>query len=186
MLFRMKGLSFFRDYDNIFIDFDLTIGCGEWMTIRGKNGIGKSTLLKLMAGLLNPDSGEISRPEVAFLGHQNGHRSYLTVKGQLKSKQQWLKGTKDLNELMGMCGLSTLQEIKISKLSAGQQRQVALVGVFLSSAPLWLLDEPFEHLDDEALDRYLLLCHRHVQEGGAICQTSHGKHPSYLNIKELH
>lgn len=185
MLLTIKNLSFSRDYDRLFEGVQLIIEQGEWVVIRGKNGTGKSTLLKLIAGVLSPDEGEITPAETAFLGHQNGQRPYLTVEDQLKLKKQLLGSTRDLNHIMDICTLTPLALLKISKLSAGQQRQVALAGILLSPAPLWLLDEPFEHLDAEAFDRYMKLCHQHVQAGGAICQTSHRNLPSHLKVREV-
>lgn len=183
----LRQVSFCRDYIPLFQDLNLDIVQGSWLSIRGKNGVGKSTLLKLMAGLLIPDSGEIivgNSTRLSYLGHQNGQRSHLTLKGQLAAKGMMMDSQVNLDGIMERCHLSALGDIKISHLSAGQQRQGALAGLLFCPQSLWLLDEPFEHLDREGKERFMEIFQEHVQRGGAICQTSHEDSDQKYGIKE--
>lgn len=180
----LQNVYFLRDHTFFLQNIHLTIHQGDWISLRGKNGVGKSTLLKLMAGLLTPDYGSIQQQgPLTYVGHQNGQRSHLTLKQQLLSKQQLLRSSVPAEEVIDQCHLSTFQDQPISTLSAGQQRQGALAALLFAPQSLWLLDEPFDHLDGPARALFLNLCQNHRQTGGTICQTSHEDLEESLGVK---
>lgn len=182
---QVRNLVYTREDKLLFNNFDLEINPGQWVVIRGANGIGKTTLLKLISGLLTPDSGEIRNKPLAYLGHKNGHRPYMKVRDQLYSKAKLLKVDADIDILLKQCGLTHLQDMRICELSAGQQRQVALASLLLSQNPLWLVDEPFSNLDEVSRALFMDVFSQHVQSGGAICQTSHTPIPLSYGVREI-
>lgn len=183
----LRRISFCREDVPLFQQLNLDVNKGQWVSIRGKNGAGKSTLLNLMAGLLVPDEGEIlicpSTP-IAFVGHQNGQQSHLSLRNQLEAKRIFLGSSIEVDWVLETCGLSFLANEKIGHLSAGQQRQGALAALLFTPQSLWLLDEPFEHLDLASKTRFMGIFTTFVQQGGTICQTSHEDFPASLVIQE--
>jgi len=187
VIISLRHLSFCRDDIPLFQNLNLDVERGQWLSVRGKNGTGKSTLLKLMAGLLIPDEGEIVRAhqtQLSYVGHQNGQRPYLTLRDQLEAKRVLVESQVSLDMVMDRCQLFSLADVKISQLSAGQQRQGALAALLFCPQSVWLLDEPFEHLDSVSKDRFRGIFEEHLRNGGTICQTSHEDFPSYSAIQE--
>lgn len=180
----LENITFYRDYHLILPNLSLSVTQGEWIVLRGHNGSGKSTLLKIMAGLLTPDEGTIHQTSfpLFYMGHKNGHQSHLTVRQNLALKKKLYSSPLSVSLIIKTCHLSVLQDRKIRDLSAGEQRQSALAALLFFPESLWLLDEPFEHLDPQRKDFYLNLCHQHIQNGGAICQTSHEDLPVPLPV----
>lgn len=138
------------------------------MVIRGRNGSGKSTLLKASVGLITPDHGHITRTGFCYLGHQNGFREHLTVGEHLAFVARYFNVPPDTTT-----PVDSLHDIPLHHLSAGLKRQVALCQFILSPHKLWIMDEPFEHLDKQAQADTLARMQNHIHRGGSILQTSH-------------
>jgi heme exporter protein A len=174
----VQNLLFSRDDFYLYVNFSLSIQQGEWVVLRGANGSGKSTLLKLIAGHILPEAGEIFTIPFDYLGHKNGQRSYLTVGQHLHSKMILMDASADLDTILTMCNLTSVKDFPISKLSAGQQRKVALASLFFTPHKLWILDEPLDHLDQQSQKLFEDLFQRHVCSGGTILQSSHMTYPA--------
>lgn len=117
---------------------------GQIIVLRGANGSGKTTLLRLLGGILAPTTGSITAPDSkAYLGHTNGLKPYWRVETYLKEVGAPLTFLKDV-------GLEGIENDLIHTLSAGMKRRLSLASVAFSKSSLWLLDEPFTHLDDQA------------------------------------
>lgn len=192
MIISLENVTIYHDYSLILSKVSLSIHQGEWIVFKGPNGSGKSTLLKVMAGLLLPDEGKVHRTSypLYYMGHKNAQQSHLTLVQDLAAKEKILTSydkpssyQMTTSDLIKKCHLSTFQHQKICDLSAGQQRQGALAALLFSPRGLWLLDEPFEHLDTNTKNYYIQICHQHIQRGGTICQTSHEDLPSALPIE---
>lgn len=181
----IRNLFFAREDHYLFSDYSLQVDAGEWISLRGNNGAGKSTLLKLIAGHIPPESGDIWTIPFSFLGHKNGQRCSLTVSGQLKSKMNLVGSTMNLDEVLENSSLHRLKDFPIAKLSAGQQRKVALAEFFFTPEKLWLLDEPLDHLDKDSQRLFNTLFHQHVQLGGTIVQSSHENLPNSYGSQEI-
>jgi heme exporter protein A len=157
-------------------DVSFTLKAGELLHVRGENGVGKTTLFQLIAGLLIPDAGEVlwdglpvhqylaEHPaSLAYVGHALGFNPLLTVREALMF---------DVYSSMHF-GVEALLDVPCMDLSAGQQRRVALMRIFNPVATLWLLDEPFNALDANMTTELTSLMVAHCRQGGMVVVTSH-------------
>lgn len=169
----------------LFEAVNLHLTAGQLLQIGGKNGAGKSSLLRILAGLAQPDDGEVlwqNNPlddsefsqNLCFIGHLSGIQPQLTA---LEHLEFWQAAfglvPADGYQVLATLGLAGLEDIPCQLLSAGQQRRVSLARLWLTRRPLWILDEPFTALDQSAI---LLLQQKfteHLAQGGAIILTTH-------------
>jgi heme exporter protein A len=170
----------------VFDGLHFTMGAGALVELRGANGSGKSSLLRMMAGLLTPAGGTIAwdgapiarapdahRARVAYVGHQDGVKGMLTVAENLRF---WatLRGTSEhLAAALSHFSLAKLADVPARHLSAGQRRRVALARLLACPAPLWLLDEPATALDAEAQAALDQAVATHLAAGGMIAMATH-------------
>jgi len=158
------------------------------MQLAGPNGAGKTSLLRIVAGFSVPDEGAIFynqqaisqhyeeyARELLFIGHKTGVNVQLSA---LENLQYWLHingytNGPDLYPLLAKLGLVGLEDVPVRMLSAGQQRRVALVRLWLSDAKLWILDEPFTALDKSGVAFLQQRFSEHLKSGGAILLTTH-------------
>lgn len=157
------------------ISFSLKSGTGIW--VEGANGVGKTTLLRVLAGLLPQTCGQIScnlpiRQNVAYLGPHNG------VKGLLTPVEYLSYFVKDdvyahINSILSTLQLKGLEHKPCATLSSGQKQRVALARVVLSKAPLWILDEPMTALDKHGEQLFANLLHDHLTQGGIAIIATH-------------
>ena len=160
----------------LFDALSLALQKGELVEIRGPNGSGKSTLLRCLVGLHEPDAGSIRRTvDSLYVGHRPGICPRMTPIENLR----WLAGITDSNADLGSIesaldrvGLDDARHDVCDSLSAGQARRVALARLLVSAAPLWILDEPLNALDEAGRDLVGELLTRHRATGGAaVCAT---------------
>lgn len=157
---------------------DLRVHAGEVVWLRGRNGQGKTTLLRLLAGLAAPAHGQVQvSAGVLYLGHHNALKEDLSV---IESLRFWvaLHGQptteEDLRQALARWGMASRAHSLVRTLSQGQRRRAALARLALPHAPtLWLLDEPLDALDDAGVATVLELLGQHAQGGGAVVLTSH-------------
>ncbi|RMF04881.1 MAG: heme ABC exporter ATP-binding protein CcmA, partial [Alphaproteobacteria bacterium] len=161
-LLSVASLRCARDGRLLFAGLDLEIGSGEVVALVGPNGSGKSTLLRCIAGLYPDYEGTIEVESVAYLGHRPAISARLTPLENLR----WYAGItaaqgEDIDQLLERVGLAGYEHHLCARLSAGQQRRVALARLMLDRQPLWLLDEPLTALDadGQALVRILIESH---------------------------
>lgn len=156
--------------------FDLHPGQVLWL--RGRNGCGKTSLLRILAGLSQPEAGAVvqsGRP--AYLAHNNALKDDLTVLESL----QFLASLHGAPADAAACadglrrvGLLDRRNAPVRTLSQGQRRRVALSRVFMqASARVWILDEPFDALDSDAVTTLDRALQAHARQGGAVVLTSH-------------
>ena len=180
-----RGLACERGGLRLFSDLSFSLAPGGLLRVRGANGSGKTTLLRALAGLTRPVAGTVQwrgnpigddfRREMLFLGHAPAIKDELTVLENLEFSAQ-LSGLKDssFGNALGRLGITRLAQLPARYLSQGQRKRAALARLALSSAvPLWLLDEPFAALDDEAIAAVSTLCAAHLAAGGMLVLTSH-------------
>lgn len=165
------------------LSFD--VQSGDVLRILGENGTGKSSLLKVIAGILSPLEGDIFykgqevtekrqilQENTLYLGHSVGAKKALTVEENLR----WYCPTSSSNELhsaLNTLGLLAFSDSFVSTLSAGQTKRVALSRLWLSKQKLWLLDEPFASLDAEGVSILEKRIAEHTALGGAVMLTTH-------------
>lgn len=179
-------LSFERNDRLLFEQVDGAIHGGDILQVVGANGVGKTTLLRILATLLTPTQGELRwrggllpgararyLAELAFLGHGPGLKSGLSPRENLR----WLAGLfaqrAGIEDALAAVGLAEWLDTPCAQLSAGMQRRVALARLALTRARLWILDEPLTAIDCDGVTLVEQLFSNHLQSGGAIIFSSH-------------
>ena len=183
----VRELRFFRNDEPIFGPLSFALDTSEALLIEGGNGVGKTTLLRVLAGLLSTQHGEIlldglsatplSRARsMTYLGHLPGLKSDLDALENL-SMSASLQGARDDRTALAALDRVGLRRHAFSpyrQLSAGQRKRLSLAKVWRSPAALWLLDEPYANLDLQGIELVNELIAEHVAHGGAAILTSHG------------
>ena len=152
----------------LFEDLNLELRPGEALHLSGSNGSGKSSLIRLAAGLLRAERGRIERGSLALADEALALDRELPLAGALR----FWGGRVD--EGMAGMGLAHLATVPVRLLSTGQAKRATLARVAASSARLWLLDEPLNGLDADGVRRLDALIAEHLAGGGAVLAASHG------------
>jgi heme exporter protein A len=186
-LLEARGLAFARNDEAIFGPLDFALRGGEVVLIEGDNGSGKTSLLKVLSGLLEPTSGEVllnGTPltlarlshQVALLGHLLGLKTELTSVENLRFAVGLGGIRSGITPQLALAsvGLEGYEDQPLRTMSAGQKKRVALARLLLVPAGLWLLDEPYANLDRGGIELVNRLLDHHARRGGAALITSHG------------
>jgi heme exporter protein A len=166
-LLRFDKVALRRGGRLLFQDLDLELGPGQALQVAGPNGSGKSSLIRLAAGLLRAERGSIKRAEVALADDK------LAIDRELPLRRALTFWGGDIDQAMEALGVTPLADVPVRLLSTGQLKRATLARVAASSAPLWLLDEPFNGLDPDGAERLASLIDRHRASGGAVLAASH-------------
>ena len=186
---RAHSLTCVRGERTLFTGLSFEVISGEWLHIRGENGIGKTSLLRILAGLSKPAAGSIDwnncsieadpseyHRNLLFLGHRDSLKEDLTALENLEIATA-LDGvqisTDDALLALHRFGLRGREDLPVNCLSAGQKRRVLLARLLLRKAKLWILDEPFNALDVHAVEMLSELISEHIEAGGMAIMTSH-------------
>ena len=184
-----SNLECIRGDRHLFAGVGFRLEDGELLHLQGSNGSGKTSLLRMLCGLLPPAAGEILwrgqpigklgedyRRELCFLGHHNAIKEELTPLENLMTSavlaDEPLEEGQALDALE-MLGLAGREDLACRYLSQGQKRRVALARMVNERRPLWLLDEPFVALDAAAVGQVAGLISAHLQRGGLAVLTTH-------------
>jgi heme exporter protein A len=186
-LLAARGLAYARGGEPVFGPLDFALAPGQALLVKGGNGAGKTTLLRVLAGLLAAAEGTVEfegravdRDHLArgcaFLGHLPGHKADLGALDNLRYVVGIAARRDDVTpqQALAEVGLAGLDDTHARRLSAGQNKRLALARLRLSSARLWLLDEPYANLDLDGIALVDRLIGAHVAEGGAVLLTTHG------------
>ena len=186
----LQQLACERDQRELFDGVSLRLEPGEGLQVAGPNGSGKTSLLRILAGLLPPAAGDIGYGDQSIFklaGRERWRRDRLfighapAVKGALSAKENlaWLcalsqpASAEAIWQALDKVGLRGFEDVLCQHLSAGQQRRVALARLYLEAHPVWILDEPFTAIDRSgvaALEAHLLA---HAANGGTVILTTH-------------
>ncbi|MCK8094958.1 cytochrome c biogenesis heme-transporting ATPase CcmA [Pseudoalteromonas sp. A3] len=187
-MLHIKSVTCIKQERCLFADLNFSLNSGQIMQLAGPNGAGKTSLLRIVAGFSVPDEGAIFYNQQAiakhyeeyatdllFIGHKTGVNVQLSA---LENVRHWLHingytNEPDLYPILAKLGLVGLEDVPVRMLSAGQQRRVALVRLWLSDAKLWVLDEPFTALDKNGVAFLQQRFSEHLKSGGAILLTTH-------------
>ena len=167
----MTDLACTRGGRQLFGGFDLTLDAGRCKEVHGANGTGKSTLLRIAAGLFSDYSGEVEAAPCHYLGHRNGVSGLLSPLENLRPYAQLGRGP--ARRALVRVGLGEQLDVPCGQLSQGQQRRVGLARLLLGDKPLWLLDEPLTGLDADGRGLGRALVEEHCAGGGAVLCATH-------------
>jgi heme exporter protein A len=188
-MFSVSNLSCSRGDKRLFSGVSFALQPGEWLHLEGDNGVGKTSLLRLACGLSALEQGEIQwqghpvssnidefRANLAYLGHQLALKEDLTPLENLRADTA-IAGRAlslaDAKAALAQLGLKGREHLPVRVLSQGQKRRTALARLLVSSAPLWILDEPFVALDAAAQKVLSEVINGHLNRRGMVLFTSH-------------
>lgn len=184
-----RAISCVRGERELFSGLHLQVFAGQCLHIRGENGVGKTSLLRLLTGLASPDSGEVLwnghpikkeaseyHSKLLFLGHRDALkedlsaienlRMYTAIDGIALSEQ-------DAFSALWRFGLKGREDLPVNCLSAGQKKRVLMARMVTRRAQVWILDEPFNALDSHAAQELQGLIAEHLEGNGLVLLTSH-------------
>ena len=155
----------------LFRGLSLDLASGQALQIKGANGIGKSSLIRILAGLLRPLAGTVERNGAIGLVDERPALDPALPLGKALAFWQRLDGPADAE--LAQLGLSSLTEVPVRYLSTGQKKRAALARLLGQEAPIWLLDEPLNGLDTRGVTLVEALIAQHCAQGGIALVASH-------------
>jgi heme exporter protein A len=172
---RLSGIACARGGRLLFRGVDLALERGGSALLRGPNGVGKSSLMRICAGLLRPVAGTIERRGRIALADE---RLALDMEDRLQTALGfWARldgaDTAALDRAMDAMALGSIRDIPVRMLSTGQRKRASLARVIAGGAPIWLLDEPGNGLDDASLALLGAAVESHLATGGIVVAASH-------------
>ncbi len=185
MSLNARHLSCIRQDRLIFKDIGFSLNPGEALWIKGKNGAGKSSLLRIVAGLLKAAKGDIfwkdqnvrEDPDIfqsqfRYIAHQEALKTAMTATENLQFWAQYF-GTGGVEKALAEFELEKIADIPVGIMSAGQKKRTNLARLIACPAPLWILDEPVSSLDTHYIDLFCRQLTKHVKSGGMALLATH-------------
>ncbi|GBF30671.1 cytochrome c biogenesis ATP-binding export protein CcmA [bacterium MnTg04] len=203
ILLQAEGLKLWRGERCLFRALSFELPEGAVLHVSGANGCGKTSLLRVLCGLTEPEEGEIRwrgrsicrcredfQHAFAWLGHLHGFKAELSARENLAFSVSLRRETDPdvRNETLGQVGLDAVADLPCRVLSAGQKRRLSLAMILLSAAQLWILDEPFTNLDPKGRNMIADMLDRHCANGGTAIVAAHqdlGVEQRYLRHLEM-
>ncbi len=184
-IFEAKALCCIRDDRTLFQSLNFKLKNSQVLLLEGKNGSGKTSLLRIICGFREQDEGELFwcntllkdseyYSELAYVGHLDGVKKELTVLENLKMSLALAQpGKYSIEQALQKVHLYGYDDTLVHSLSAGQKRRVSLARLLITKKSLWVLDEPFTSIDKQGIKLIESLMHEHILDGGMIILTSH-------------
>jgi len=186
-IYKLQGtdLSCIRDDRVLFEGLAFELVSGQVLLLEGKNGSGKTSLLRILCGFREPDAGQVFwcgdaindsqyYADMAYVGHLDGVKKELTVLENLKvSLALGRSGQYSIEQVLTKVHLAGYDDALVQALSAGQKRRLSLARLLITKNIVWILDEPFTSLDKQGIALIESLMSEHCANGGMIVLTSH-------------
>jgi heme exporter protein A len=187
-LLEARAIELWRGEHHLLRRVSFRLNAGELLQVTGENGAGKTSLLRVVCGLLPAETGDILwrgvsilegrdayHRDVVYLAHLNALKLDLTADENLKAGAGLRRDTtrSEREAVLTALGVARCVDLPARVLSAGQRRRVAFARVLLSKAPLWILDEPTTNLDVHGVELIERLIRDHLEEGGSVLTAAH-------------
>ncbi len=195
---RAQKLGCDRGGHPVFRGVSFSLAPGEALILRGDNGAGKTSLLRVIAGLTPHCEGVVQTREhgeewsnapalgqIAWQGHADAHKLTLSVRENLVFWARIHKNNADLETVLDEVGISAFAHMQTGQLSAGQKRRLALARLLIQNQPIWLLDEPTASLDAKAAQMSEMLTSAHLRAGGIAVIATHSNFAPPGKVSEL-
>lgn len=190
------GLTLSRGGRLVLSDLSFAVAPGQVLLLRGPNGVGKSSALMVLAGLLEPQAGKLAFPgsdpearpfsQLHYVGHDPAIKTGMSLKENLAFWVEVLGGSSErIGPALAMAGLGQLDALDAGLLSAGQTRRLALARLLAVPRPLWLLDEPTSALDSQGSAWVGEIISAHIGQGGLAVIATHLDIPISGNVQAL-
>ena len=193
-----ENLACHRGGREVFRGLNFSLNGGQSLVVTGRNGAGKSSLLRMIAGLIAVTAGTVAltggetestlAEQTHYLGHLDALKPSLSVSENLVFWSRYFGGASDIGQALDAVGLAPLAGLPAAYLSAGQKRRLSIARLVVAPRPLWLLDEPTSALDQPSQQRLAELMRRHLDTGGLIVAAAHGPigldHPEELRLEQ--
>ena len=180
-------LACIRDDRALFNALSFTLKAGQAVLVEGRNGSGKTSLLRILCGIRQPDEGSIHwnggdiyrlatgyNAVTAWVGHKDGIKLELTAEENLKfARSLGTPSEPAIAEALDAMELGGFDDVCAINLSAGQKRRLALARLLVTRSQLWILDEPFTSLDTHGISLIENMINKHLAGGGMLAVTSH-------------
>lgn len=180
------NLTFFKDNNKIFSNLGFSLSTSSALVITGKNGSGKTSLLKIIAGIMTPQNGEILwglrnvkemrdifNGDMQFIGHKNFLKQELSVIDNLSFYAKLSDTKLAVNSALSFFNLNEISDSKVKDLSAGTQQRVRLARLLACPTTIWLLDEPSNNLDLAGKEKLHGLIKTRIKEQGIVLISTH-------------
>ena len=195
----IKNLTLFRGNRCLFKDLSFAINNGEVVIVKGDNGSGKTSLLRAVAGLIEPDHGcvywnkkditnirQLYHQNMVWLSHKHGFKGQLNIEENLYYESGLREGfSNSFDETFEKLSLTSIKHQPFNTLSAGQKMRASIARLILSKASLCLLDEPTSNLDTKGRDFVNFLINYHINNGGMCILATYQSSPIKSSIKEI-
>jgi heme exporter protein A len=196
----IEALAIARGERLLFENLDFRLAAGEVVALTGRNGAGKTSLLRAIAGLVRAERGQVRfegasgalaaedarSADTHLIGHQDGFKAGRRAWDELLFQVGWTGGTPaSARSAAERLGLAPVLELEVRKLSAGQRRRLALARLLASPRRLWLLDEPLAPLDTAQRIVFGEVISEHAAGGGLVLAAVHDPLPAATRMLEL-